>query len=185
MNNPKTIPRADQSGGERQTTSVALEPVEILNEILCVGNKLMAPFSVYLQHQYRISLNEFRLLMLIGQHENSASHELAAMTGVNVMSVSRAVSTLERHGRITTKRDPNNRRRKILALTDEGRKLYQLMREPTDRVAKFLLSDMRMDEIMAVHRHLKTMITTLDAKDDKGRSLFLERTRPRDDEASQ
>ena len=81
----------------------------------------MAPFSTHLAHRYKISLNEFRMLMTIGALGRTASHELAELTGVNVMSVSRAVATLERHGRIEVVPDPGNRRRKWLALTDEGR----------------------------------------------------------------
>ena len=78
----------------------------MLHQLLKLTNRLMAPFSTHLSHRYKISLNEFRLLMTIGRLGRTASHELAEMTGVNVMSVSRAVSTLQRHGRIEVVRDP-------------------------------------------------------------------------------
>ena len=94
--------------------------VVMLHQLLKLTNRLMAPFSTHLAHRYKISLNEFRLLMTIGALGRSASHELAELTGVNVMSVSRAVATLERHGRIEVVRDPANRRRKWLTLTEEG-----------------------------------------------------------------
>ena len=89
---------------------------ELLHQLLKLTNRLMAPFSTHLAHRYKISLNEFRLLMTIGSLGRSASHELAELTGVNVMSVSRAVATLERHGRIEVVRDPANRRRKWLKI---------------------------------------------------------------------
>ena len=95
--------------------------------MLKLNNRLMAPFSTHLSHRYRISLNEFRLLMAIGALGRTASHEVAELTGVNVMSVSRAVATLQRHGRVEVIRDEANRRRKWLSLTDEGRRLYELM----------------------------------------------------------
>mgnify|MGYP006196704561 CR=1 FL=1 len=75
--------------------------IETLHRLLKLNNRLMAPFSTHLAHRYNISLNEFRLLMAIGRLGASASHELAQHTGVNAMSVSRAVATLQRHGRIT------------------------------------------------------------------------------------
>jgi DNA-binding MarR family transcriptional regulator len=93
---------------------------DLLHQLLKLTNRLMAPFSTHLSHRYKISLNEFRLLMTIGTLGRSASHELAELTGVNVMSVSRAVATLERHGRIAVIPDPKNRRRKWLTLTEEG-----------------------------------------------------------------
>src|SRR6188768_1168948 len=103
------------------------EQVEMLHQLLKLTNRLMAPFSTHLAHRYKISVNEFRLLMTIGALGQTASHELAELTGVNVMSVSRAVATLQRHGRIEVVRDPANRRRKWLTLTVEGRRLYEIM----------------------------------------------------------
>src|SRR6188768_502091 len=104
----------------------------MLHQLLKLTNRLMAPFSTHLSHRYKISLNEFRLLMTIGALERTASHELAELTGVNVMSVSRAVATLQRHGRIAVVRDARNRRRKWLTLTEEGQRLYQIMRPQSE-----------------------------------------------------
>ncbi|MCW6529220.1 MULTISPECIES: MarR family winged helix-turn-helix transcriptional regulator [Sphingomonas] len=155
-----------------------IDSADTLHRILKLSNKLMAPFSANLERQYRISINEFRLLMMIGRYGSAAGHELAAMTGVNIMSVSRAVSALERHGRITVTRDPANRRRKTLRLTEEGERLYAIMRPQSDLVGDYLLSALRPDEVMALDRFLDTLIDTLEATDEKGRSLFMERTRP-------
>ena len=69
----------EQAGGDKAA---------MLHQLLKLTNRLMAPFSTHLAHRYRISLNEFRLLMTIGRLGRTASHELAEITGVNVMSVS-------------------------------------------------------------------------------------------------
>jgi len=42
-----------------------LEPSDVLRRLLRMQNQLMAPFTVHLQRRYRLSVNEFRLLMLI------------------------------------------------------------------------------------------------------------------------
>ena len=76
----------------------------MLHQLLKLTNRLMAPFSTHLSHRYKISLNEFRLLMTIGALGRTASHELAELTGVNVMSVSRAVATLEKNDVLTVER---------------------------------------------------------------------------------
>ena len=150
----------------------------MLHQLLKLTNRLMAPFSTHLAHRYKISLNEFRLLMTIGALGRSASHELAELTGVNVMSVSRAVATLERHGRIEIKPDPANRRRKWLALTDEGERLYAAMHPQSEQVADYLFSELSGQEIGQLERIVDRLISTLEAKDDAGQSLFLEKTRP-------
>ena len=151
---------------------------EMLHQLLKLTNRLMAPFSTHLAHRYKISLNEFRLLMTIGALERTASHELAELTGVNVMSVSRAVATLQRHGRIEVVRDPANRRRKWLTLTEEGRRLYAIMRPQSEKVADYLFSELDQAEVDQLGAILDHLIATLEAKDEHGKSLFLERTKP-------
>ncbi len=172
MNNSQGAP---ENGAYDQDAN---RSAETLHRILLLSNKLMAPFSVYLERRYDISVNEFRLLMLIGRLGVSASHELADRTGVNIMSVSRAVSALERKGRISVTRDDTNRRRKRLTLTEEGKRLFDIMNPQTSLVADYLLSDLHQDEIMALNRFLDTLIGTLEASDEEGRSVFLEKTRP-------
>ncbi len=150
---------------------------EMLHNILKLANRLMAPFSTFLAHEHRISLNEFRVLMQIGFYRTAASHELVELTGVNPMSISRAVATLEKNGRVVTVTDPANRRRKRLTLTEEGERLFRVMRPATNLVAEYLLSRLKTHERAALDHILHTLIATLEAKDEQGRSLFLENTR--------
>lgn len=154
------------------------DKVALLHQLLKLTNRLMAPFSTHLSHRYRISLNEFRMLMTIGALGRTASHELAELTGVNVMSVSRAVATLERHGRIEIRPDSANRRRKWLALTEEGERLYTAMRPQSELVADYLFSELSAQEIGQLDCIVDRLIATLEARDAAGESLFLERTRP-------
>lgn len=152
----------------------------MLHQLLKLTNRLMAPFSTHLADRYKISLNEFRLLMVIGGMGVTASHEVAELTGVNVMSVSRAVSALEKHGRITVTTDPSNRRRKELALTEEGRRLYEIMRPQSEKVAHYMFSELNADEVVMLDSILDRLIDRLEARDAEGKSLFLEETKPAD-----
>ena len=143
--------------------------VGTLHRLLKLNNRLMAPFSMHLSHRHNVSLNEFRLLMAIGRLGASASHELAEHTGVNAMSVSRAVTTLQRHGRITVEPDPTNRRRKVLKLTPEGRRLYELMRPQTHAVADYLLSDLPEADIAKLDQLVRDLIARLEEHEEKAR----------------
>ena len=117
----------------------------MLHQLLKLTNRLMAPFSTHLSHRYKIS------------------HELAEMTGVNVMSVSRAVATLQRNGRIEVVRDDTNRRRKWLMLTEEGRRLYEIMRPQSEKVADYLFSELSEGEVAELGKILSRLIDTLEA----------------------
>lgn len=149
-----------------------------LHRLLKLNNRLMAPFSMHLEHRHKISINEFRLLMTIGRLGSSASHELAALTGVNAMSVSRAVTALEKHGRIQLQVDRSNRRRKTITLTSEGQRLYEAMLPTTERVVEYLFAALTPEQIAAFDATVTTLTEALEAQDAKGRSLFLESTRP-------
>ncbi|MXP00367.1 MarR family transcriptional regulator [Altererythrobacter xixiisoli] len=153
----------------------------LLHRLLKLTNRLMAPFSTHLQHRYRISLNEFRVLMTVGALKRTASHEVAELTGVNVMSISRAVAALEKDGRLLVEPDDANRRRKWLTLTDEGRRLYTIMRPQSEKVAEYMLSELSDGEVAQLDRLVMQLVATLEARDDDGNSLFLENTRPEDD----
>jgi len=152
-----------------------------LHRLLKLSNRLMAPFSTHLERRHKISINEFRLLMTIGRIGSTASHELAALTGVNAMSVSRAVTALEKHGRIQLEVDPSNRRRKTITLTPEGRRLYQAMLPTTERVVEYLFAALSPEQIAAFDATVITLTEALEAQDSEGRSLFLESTRPERD----
>lgn len=170
---------ADRDGDDRLLAVSEPEGrIGTLHRLLKLNNRLMAPFSTHLSHRYNISLNEFRLLMAIGRLGASASHELAEHTGVNAMSVSRAVATLERHGRITVETDPGNRRRKVLRLTAEGQRLYKIMLPHTEAVADYLLRGMSDADIARLDAIVGRMIARLEATDEQGRSRFLEETKP-------
>ncbi len=184
----KTGERSPKAAAPRSAKAMAPrardgDPADILHRLLKLSNRLMAPFSTHLEHQYKISVNEFRLLMMIGRLGVTASHEVAERTGVNAMSVSRAVASLKRHGRIQVTTDPENRRRKALTLTPEGARLYRKMLPATDKVARYLFVALRPDEIMAFDHYVTTLTEALEARDEEGRSLFLERTRPDPDTA--
>jgi DNA-binding MarR family transcriptional regulator len=169
------------SAGEPASTIVAsVSPADVLSHILKLQNRLLAPFSVHLEKRHKIGVNEFRVLMTVGRVGSLASHEVAELTGVNTMAISRAVAVLKRQRRLLVTTDSSNRRRKTLRLTPVGRTLYEQMQPTTAKVARYLFEALRPDEIVAFDRFVRTVTDKLEATDDSGRSLFLERTRPDD-----
>lgn len=171
-----------QTGAARKRgTTVHLDEADdvvLLHRLLKLTNRLMAPFSIHLSHRYKISVNEFRLLMTIGALGRTASHEVAELTGVNAMSISRAVATLQKHGRVVVERDEGNKRRKWLSLSDEGQRLYEIMRPQTETVAHYLFAKLDEAEVAGFANTVERLIERLDATDEQGNSLFLERTKP-------
>ena len=110
--------------------------------------------------------------------ESGSFARAAVVLDMTSSGVSRAVATLQRHGRIEVVRDPANRRRKWLTLTDEGRRLYTIMRPQSGKVADYLFSELDSAEVAQLGTILTRLIDTLEAKNARGKSLFLERTKP-------
>lgn len=179
MRNPNKSAKAP--GAAREAAAVggaAAEPADILHRLLKLHNRLMAPFATHLEKQHRITVNGFRVLMLIGRLGVTASHELVDILGVNPMSVHRAVQSLHEQGRIAIEPDANDSRRKSLRLTAEGQRLYRRMLPTTDIVVDYLFSLLSPAEVTQFDQMVTTLIQGLEATDEAGRSIFIERTRP-------
>lgn len=152
-------------------------PIDLLHHVLKLHARLMQPFATHIEKRYRIGINEFRLLMLIGRLGTTASHEIAEITGVTTMSVSRAVAALHAHGRVSVTPDPANRRRKMLRLTEEGQRLYREMTPSAEKVARYLFESLGPGEIQEFDRAVRRLIDHLEERDEEGRSRFIEQTR--------
>lgn len=160
---------------------VEISPMEVLNNLMRLHNRLTVPFSIHVAKKFKIGMNEWIFLTQIGHLGETASHELAEITGIRPMAVSRAIATLRAHGRVEQRVDPYNRRRKTLRLTEEGERLYALMGPSGDEVARYLIEALEIDEAFAFNRQILKITNRLDETDERGNSNFLERTRVKDE----
>lgn len=153
----------------------------MLQRLLQLQNRLLTPFNAHMQKRYNISANEFRIFMTLGRMGEGAAHEIAEVTGLSTMTVSRAIASLERAGRVTVRRNEANKRSNILTLSKEGEALFKEMLPVSGQVADYLFGGMTAREINAFGSRVDAMIARLKVVDDEGRSTFLEATRPRKD----
>jgi DNA-binding MarR family transcriptional regulator len=66
----------------------------------------------------------------------------------------------------------------VLKLTPEGRRLYEIMRPQTQAVADYLLAELSEADQAKLDELVCKLMARLEATDEKGRSLFIERTKP-------
>ncbi len=93
-----------------------------------------------------ISANELRLMMCLGGEGALAGHEIADVMGMQPMNVSRAIASLIARGWLAQLDDPNNRRRRPVALTDAGWDAYRAMMPDVCIVAEYLLGELTANE---------------------------------------
>lgn len=97
----------------------------IFFKLVRVVNLTARPFVETLGKQHRLSLNEWRVMLVLASHPGAAAQEVALHTGLDKMTVSRSIASLTRSGRVLRRDDPGDKRRGLLALSASGRRVYQ------------------------------------------------------------
>ena len=133
--------------------------------LMKLTNLINRPFFSRFARRYRLSINDARVLVTLACMPDAAAHELCAATGMHPMNVSRSVATLRRQGRITERRDPGNRRRKILRLTPKGWTVSHSFVPDMERMSDFLLASMSSPEVEFLSRLVDQLIARLETLD--------------------
>jgi DNA-binding MarR family transcriptional regulator len=90
-----------------------------------VVNLTARPFVETLSRTHHLTLNEWRTMVVLASHPGVAARDVAEATGLDKMSVSRALASLERQGRLQREPDPADARSARLALSADGQALYR------------------------------------------------------------
>lgn len=102
-----------------------------------------------------VTIPEWRVLAVVSQKEKMAARDVVALTPLDKMAVSRAVSSLEEKGLVLRGEDKDDRRVALLSLSAEGRAVF-------DRIARLALEFERrlLDDLSAEER--RRFAATLD-----------------------
>lgn len=136
------------------------------------NNLLYRPFMALFAERYQLSITDWRLMLTLADMGEAAAHELCDATGMHPMNVSRSLASLRAQGRISTVRDPDNRRRKIIRLTDEGWEVYGRLSPHLKRFAEFMFSTMTHLEIEIFGKLIDQMIERLESLDPESDVFF-------------
>lgn len=93
--------------------------------LTALSNRLARRAARLYGKRFNLSAAEWRVMAALGQQGAMAGNAVIAQTTMDKVRVSRAVATLLKAGLITRDSDPQDRRRAILALTTNGRVLFQ------------------------------------------------------------
>jgi DNA-binding MarR family transcriptional regulator len=94
-------------------------------KLVRVVNLTARPFVETLSREHELSLNEWRVMVVLASHPGVAATEVAEHTGLDKMSVSRAIAALARRERLDKSSDPADARRTLLRLSADGAALYR------------------------------------------------------------
>ncbi|MBL8347923.1 MAG: winged helix-turn-helix transcriptional regulator [Rubrivivax sp.] len=94
-------------------------------KLVRVVNLTARPFVETLSRAHRLTLNEWRTMVVLASHPGVAATDIVEATGLDKMSVSRAIAALARQGRLEKAADPADARRARLTLSTTGQALYR------------------------------------------------------------
>jgi DNA-binding MarR family transcriptional regulator len=150
-----------------QRPRAATLPVDdsIFFKLVRVVNLTARPFSESIGKAWNLSLNEWRVLLVLANHPQVVASEVAAITGLDKMTVSRAIAALERRGRVVRKVDAADRRRMLLRLSAAGERLYERIGVPAKARERSLFRGMGDADQERLGRLLDRLIGNLLAAD--------------------
>ena len=89
-----------------------------------LSNRISQDIARLYADRFGLGVTEWRVLAVLGRYPGLSASELAERTAMDKVAVSRAVASLLTDGRITRDTHDADRRRSVLELSDEGRRVY-------------------------------------------------------------
>jgi len=89
-----------------------------------LSNRISQDIARLYADRFGLGVTEWRVLAVLGRYPGLSASELAERTAMDKVAVSRAVASLLADGRITRDTHDADRRRSVLELSDEGKRVY-------------------------------------------------------------
>ncbi len=115
--------KASGSAGRSRPATGALDD-SVFFWLVRVVNLTARPFNEGIGRRHGLSLSDWRVMTVVGSHPGTTASEVCARTGMDKMSVSRAIAALARKRRVSRKPDPHDGRRTLLELSSSGQRLF-------------------------------------------------------------
>jgi DNA-binding MarR family transcriptional regulator len=112
---------------------------------------------------------QYTALSVLERRPTMSAADLARASFVRAQSASDLVGALERRGLITRKVDPDNRRRMLITLTDEGRRFLADYDPVVEQLEQRMLHDLDEEERATLRRSLDACRRALGTPDAPAR----------------
>lgn len=96
----------------------------LIFKLVRVVNLTARPFEQRVGRPHQLTLNEWRVMALVGAQPGCNASQVAEHSGLDKMAVSRALAGLQRAKRLQRHEDPTDQRRSRLYLSAAGREVY-------------------------------------------------------------
>jgi len=94
----------------------------------------------------RITVPQYTALTVLEQHDDMSAAQLARHSFVTAQAMEGVVAALQSAQLIVRHRDPENRRRLVISLTDQGRALLEDCRQEVDRIEAVAFAELTTEQ---------------------------------------
>lgn len=132
-----------------------------------VVNLAARPFVATLSKRYNISLTEWRAMVALASNPGVAAHDVVNLTGLDKMSISRALTGLTRSGHLIRMPDQRDARRTLLCLSDSGYDVFNSVDAHAKGREKTMFSKLQAHEQKDLNKIIDKMIEALLSDEDE------------------
>ena len=120
---PEEFERLATTAAAELNPELDVEAMTLTFDLIRMANRLMKDLEVTVHRPAGVSFAAYRVLFAIRSAGRIVPNELARLSSVSTASMASMLSTLDRAGLITRDDDPDDGRRQIIGLTDDGERL--------------------------------------------------------------
>lgn len=114
--------------------------------------------SIFDKSSILITPDQWQVLDIIVNHKDIKYSEIAVISGKDIASVNRIIDLLNQKGYVSRQTDPNNRRRVILGVSNDGIKIHKRAGELINIESKKLLDGFKEKRIIKQVKIFKKII---------------------------
>lgn len=122
-----------------------------------LSNAVSTSIAGIYESEFDLSVWQWRIIAVLGEHNDLTSTEVAVRTLMDKPTVSRAATSLIERGILSRNIDDDDRRRAPLSLTDEGQAIYTAIRPRALACERELLDALSPKEVETLHALLSRM----------------------------
>jgi DNA-binding MarR family transcriptional regulator len=130
-------------------------------KLLVASSLLARPFMERIGPSHALSLPEWRSLVVLDAKGMLSNVAIAELTGLDAMTVSRALDRLHRSGRVERVRDPDDKRHWINRMTRAGRATYRAVLKDALKRQRDMAGDLAASDLEILQRTLDRIIDQL------------------------
>lgn len=150
------------ASGGAESASRAVAPVDASDSLLALihvaSRQIGRAFHARIATEFDLTIAEWRVLLSLAGRPGATAAEIAEMWAMEKMAVSRAVRRLERMARIARRVKPEDRRSLALALTEEGRRVFERIVPAANARYREITSAATPDELAELSRVLTKLV---------------------------